>query len=87
MSNLDVEFQKAIQRVHSAPRVNPPSDEVRLCFYANYKQAIEGDIHAAAPSVFRFRARAKWNAWNQVKGLSTTQAKVNYIKLTNTYMP
>ena len=86
MSNLDIEFQKAVQRVRNAPSENPPSDEVRLDFYAYFKQATQGDVQEKAPSVFWFKARAKWNAWNNVKGMSKAQAKTNYIKLVDMYM-
>ena len=83
--SLDIEFQKAVQKVCNAPAVNPPSDEVRLDFYAYFKQATQGDVQDEPPSRVWFKARAKWNAWNSLKGMSKAQAKVNYIKLTNSY--
>ena len=86
MSNLDIEFKKAIQRVRHAPKENPPLDEVRLNFYAYYKQAINGDVQDEAPSVFWFKARAKWNAWNRLRGITKDKAKEYYISLVNKFI-
>lgn len=86
MSNLDIQFQKAVKMVRNAPSENPPSDEIRLEFYAYYKQATQGDVKESAPSRFWIRARAKWDAWNNMKGLSKDKAKQCYILLTKEYM-
>ena len=32
------------------------------------------------PGYFEFTAKAKWNAWNSVKGMTCENAKIMYIK-------
>jgi diazepam-binding inhibitor (GABA receptor modulating acyl-CoA-binding protein) len=84
--SLDLQFKHAVDSVQNAPLANPPSDDIRLEFYAHYKQAIDGDVQEAAPSLFWFKARAKWNAWNSLKGMNKDKAKQTYIQLVNQYM-
>ena len=36
-----------------------------------------------APGVFDFVAKAKYNAWEQLKGLSQEDAQMQYIELVN----
>lgn len=88
MSDLDQQFQEAVKAVQNAPKTPPPSDEIRLDFYAYYKQATLGDIPHGhnTPSVFWFKDRAKWDAWNSLKGLTKDQAKQVYVKLTHQYI-
>lgn len=56
-------------------------DNVRLDFYKFYKQAIEGDCNIPKPNMFQFEDNAKWTAWNSVKGMTSDDAKNNYIDL------
>ena len=86
MTTLDIQFQKAVDLVRNAPDTNAPTDEVRLEFYGYYKQAVEGDVQDHAPSRFWFKARAKWTAWNALKGLAKDTAKHHYIQLVHQYM-
>jgi len=92
MDNLDLEFQKAVQKVRNTsnipntPQTNAPSDQVRLEFYGYYKQATKGDVEDTPPSRFWFKARAKWDAWNAMRGLTKAKAKQCYILLTKEYM-
>jgi len=46
-----------------------------------YKQATEGDISGEKPIGFDFKALAKYNAWEELKGLSQEDAQAAYIKL------
>ena len=45
-----------------------PSNEVLLKLYALYKQATVGDVNIAQPWAVQLEARAKWDAWNELKG-------------------
>lgn len=47
--------------------------------YGLYKQATVGDCQSSRPSLFEFVARAKWDAWNALKGMPQEQAKENYV--------
>ncbi len=52
-----------------------------LELYSYYKQATIGDNTTLRPSLFNFKDRAKWNAWNNCKGLSKQIAQLIYIQL------
>lgn len=58
-----------------------------LQFYGLYKQATVGDCDTKRPGLFQLTAKAKWNAWNALKGLSTQDAMVQYITLLTTTIP
>ncbi|MFY8126786.1 MAG: acyl-CoA-binding protein [Chitinophagaceae bacterium] len=59
-----------------------PDNETLLKLYSLYKQATEGDVNGEAPSnPFDFVAKAKYNAWEQIKGTSKEDAMVQYINL------
>ncbi|KAG5460139.1 MAG: acyl CoA binding protein-domain-containing protein, partial [Olpidium bornovanus] len=46
--------------------------------YGLYKQAMEGDVKASRPAFYDYVARAKWDAWNSRKGMSSADAKNAY---------
>ena len=54
---------------------------VKLEYYALYKQATEGDVEGTQPWAVQFEARAKWDAWNALKGMSKEQAMKDYVAL------
>lgn len=59
-----------------------PSNEILLQLYAYFKQATEGDINIEAPAnPFDFVAKAKFTAWEELKGKSSIDAKQAYIDL------
>jgi acyl-CoA-binding protein len=72
-------FKNAAQEVHNL-KVKPNDSEL-LELYAHYKQGTVGDVNTEKPSFFMFKDSAKWNAWNELKGVSKLQAQVNYIKI------
>ncbi|VDN06311.1 unnamed protein product [Thelazia callipaeda] len=57
-----------------------PSDEELLQLYGLYKQATEGDNSRSKPWV-DVKGRAKWDAWQQLKGMSEEEAKGLYVQL------
>lgn len=75
--NIDVEFQKASEDVKT---LTSASNEDLLTLYSLYKQATVGDINTSAPSFWDIKGKAKWDAWNSLKGLSDTEAKTRYIE-------
>ncbi|KAH6571201.1 hypothetical protein BASA50_010621 [Batrachochytrium salamandrivorans] len=58
-----------------------PSNEELLELYALFKQSIVGDNTTAAPGMFDLQGKAKWGAWEKVKGTSKEDAQKKYIAL------
>lgn len=59
-----------------------PSNETLLQLYSLYKQATEGDINIDAPAnPFDFVAKAKYQAWEELKGKTKDEAMHQYIDL------
>jgi diazepam-binding inhibitor (GABA receptor modulator, acyl-CoA-binding protein) len=59
-----------------------PSNETLLQLYSLYKQASEGDVNAEPPAnPFDFVAKAKYEAWESLKGTSKEKAMHDYIEL------
>ena len=75
------EFDAASQRAQQLP--GKPSNMVLLQLYALYKQATEGDISGTRPGGFDFKAIAKFDAWNGLKGTSKDAARQQYVALVN----
>jgi acyl-CoA-binding protein len=80
---LNLQFEQAV--LQSKALAQKPANDVLLKLYALYKQATLGDIQAdAAPTnTFDFVARAKYNAWENLKGITNENAKQEYINLVN----
>ena len=61
---------------------DPNNDELGK-LYGLYKQATIGNINIEKPSMLKFKASKKWEAWNLCKDKSTYDSEVEYIKLVN----
>ena len=77
--NLDDNFKSATDRATKLPK-RPPND-ILLQLYSLYKQGNEGDVTGDRPGFADFEARAKFDAWNKIKGKSNDEAKQEYISL------
>lgn len=75
--DLKARFEQASVDVKSLSR--RPSDNDMLSLYALYKQATEGDVAGDKPGFFDFVARAKYEAWERLKGTSAKAAMQKYI--------
>ena len=74
------QFEQAV--ADSKNLTEKPSNETLLNLYSLYKQATEGDINTPAPTnIFDFVAKAKFNAWESLKGISKENAMQQYIDL------
>jgi diazepam-binding inhibitor (GABA receptor modulator, acyl-CoA-binding protein) len=51
-----------------------------LELYGLYKQATVGDCNTSKPGILDFVGKAKWDAWNQFKGMKNFKAMELYIK-------
>jgi len=58
-----------------------PENSTLLKLYALYKQATEGDVAGRRPGFTDMVGRAKFDAWETLKGTSSDAAKERYIAL------
>jgi len=58
-----------------------PDNMTLLKIYALFKQASAGDATGERPGMTDFVARAKFDAWDALKGTSQDEAKQQYIDL------
>lgn len=81
MTVLEERFKKAVWLIRNGPPQKDTSNATKLKFYQYYKQATEGDVTGSQPWAVQVEARAKWDAWNSVKGMSKEDAMHRYIDL------
>lgn len=79
MSDLQAAFDNAVR--NSTSLSERPDNATLLKIYALYKQATEGDNEAKKPSFTDVVGRAKWDAWEKLKGQSVDEAKQAYVEL------
>ena len=84
MPDLKNQFDAAAQAVQSLPR--KPDNETLLKLYALYKQSTVGDASGKRPGFTDPVGRAKYDAWEKLKGKSKEQAMQQYIDLVNTLL-
>ena len=77
--DLKTEFENAVSR--SKELTKRPSNEELLSLYALYKQATEGDVSGERPGGFDFKAIAKYDSWEELKGKDKASAMKEYIAL------
>jgi acyl-CoA-binding protein len=77
--DIQQQFESAVTR--SKELTKRPSNEELLQLYALYKQATEGDATGERPRGFDFKAIAKFDAWEELKGKSKDTAMNEYIAL------
>ena len=77
--SLEESFKRAIEQSKKLPE--KPSNDVLLKIYALFKQATEGDVSGERPGGFDFKAVAKFNAWESLRGKKPDEAKSEYIDL------
>ena len=74
---LKENFEQAV--ADSKQLSSRPDNEILLQLYSLYKQASEGDINSDPPGMFDFVAKAKFDAWTKLKGMSADDAMQQYI--------
>lgn len=79
MSDLKARFDQAVAESKTLPE--KPDNMTLLKIYALYKQATAGDVEGERPGMTDFVARAKWDAWNALKGKSAEESMQEYIDL------
>ena len=79
MTQLKSLFEQAV--IDSKQLPDKPDNMTLLKIYALYKQASVGDVDSKRPGFTDMVGRAKWDAWNNLKGHSTEAAMQDYIDL------
>jgi diazepam-binding inhibitor (GABA receptor modulator, acyl-CoA-binding protein) len=79
MSTLNEQFEQAV--ADSKNLAERPDNMTMLKLYALYKQGSTGDVDGKRPGFTDMVGRAKWDAWNELKGQSADEAKQAYIDL------
>ena len=75
-------FEDATARMSSEDikdQVAALSNDDKLAFYGLFKQATVGDCNTDRPGMFDPKGRAKWDAWEAKKGMSSDDAKAAYV--------
>lgn len=75
------QFDAAVER--SKTFTKRPTNEELLRLYGLFKQATEGDATGDRPGGFDFKAIAKFDAWEELKGKTKEQAMTEYVNLVN----
>jgi acyl-CoA-binding protein len=81
MSDLKKKFEAAVAASKNLPE--RPDNATMLKLYALYKQSTVGDVDGKRPGMTDFVGRAKWDAWNEIKGTSANDAMKKYVALIN----
>ena len=79
MADLKAAFDQAVAESKTLPE--KPDNMTLLKIYALYKQATSGDADGKRPGFGDMVGRAKWDAWNELKGTSSEDAMQDYIDL------
>ena len=82
MSDLKAQFEAAA--ASSKNLTSRPDNATMLQLYALFKQGGVGDNTDKKPGFSDMVGRAKWDAWNGVKGTETAAAMQDYIDLIGT---
>ena len=75
------EFEKAAEEIKTLTQ--RPTNEELLDLYGLYKQATVGDCNTERPGMFDMKGKAKWDKWNELKGMSQEEARRKYVELAN----
>lgn len=81
MADLQAQFEAAAEASKTLP--TRPDNPTLLQLYALFKQATTGDVDTKRPGMTDFVGRAKWDAWEKLKGQTKDEAMQGYIDLVN----
>ena len=79
MADLKKAFEAAV--ADSKTLSERPDNATLLKIYALYKQATAGDVDGKRPGFTDMIGRAKWDAWNELKGTASQAAMQQYVDL------
>ncbi|AOZ49654.1 acyl-CoA-binding protein [Chromobacterium vaccinii] len=81
MSDLQTLFTQAQADVKTLSE--RPDNQTLLQLYALFKQATEGDAAGERPGMMDFINRAKFDAWEKLKGKDGAAAMQEYVDVVN----
>ncbi len=79
MADLQAQFDDAV--ANSKNLTERPDNATLLKLYGLYKQATVGDNAETKPGFGDMVGRAKWDAWNGLKGMANDEAMRQYVDL------
>jgi len=79
MSELDDRFNAAADASKTLPE--RPDNDTLLQMYALFKQGTVGDVQGKKPGFTDPVGKAKYQAWEKLKGMSADDAKTKYADL------
>ena len=80
-------FKQAVEFIRNSPPKDSDiaiTNKEKAAFYALYKQATVGPCSkhgGSQPSLIKFVARTKWDAWNALGDMTAEEAEEKYVKL------
>lgn len=79
--DIDELFESAVTIVRNLPKEGAfkPSDELKLKFYAYFKQATEGPNKTSKPRFYHIVDNYKWSAWKKLGDMPMSEAKKHYV--------
>jgi acyl-CoA-binding protein len=77
MSDLTAAFEQAQSDLRTLTQ-RPSNDDLKF-IYAHYKQATVGDASGSRPGRLDLLGRAKFDAWNDLRGTSSADAMGAYV--------
>lgn len=81
---MDLQQQFDAAATASKTLSQKPDNETLLQLYSLFKQGTEGDINGEPPAnPFDFVAKAKFEAWQKLKGKTKETAQEEYVALVN----
>ncbi len=84
MSELDERFAAAADASKTLPE--RPDNDTLLKLYALFKQGTVGDVQGKKPGFTDPVGKAKYQAWEQLKGMSGDDAKTAYADLVDSLL-
>lgn len=79
--SLQSQFDQAVADSKNLPE--RPDNMTLLKIYALFKQASTGDVEGKRPGFTDMVGRAKYDAWDALKGTSKEDAMQQYVELIN----
>jgi diazepam-binding inhibitor (GABA receptor modulating acyl-CoA-binding protein) len=88
MDGLDYDFEGYIELFREGGSlrhlIDKESQDVRLSMYALGRQGKLGDVQGSRPGMFSPIERAKWDAWEKLKGMDQKVAQEKFCALGKT---
>eukprot|EP01123_Difflugia_compressa_P004527 TRINITY_DN15969_c0_g1_i1.p1 TRINITY_DN15969_c0_g1~~TRINITY_DN15969_c0_g1_i1.p1 ORF type:complete len:107 (+),score=24.39 TRINITY_DN15969_c0_g1_i1:28-348(+) len=79
MSYSEENFKKSVSYVNGGPPIEGITNDIKLKFYAYFKQATDGPCKEKAPSRLQVIKKMKWDAYNKLGKMTKEEARKSYI--------